>query len=115
MVNDTRHILLVALASSMNRQQQNVIEHRKEVNRILQEELGLGRVQLNLAQKRRLSTAAIPAPSFPFPFRQQPPNRLRLLSRRQRKCNDCQYRLCEIVASLHRVSGWRCVRGQAQT
>jgi hypothetical protein len=58
MINYTWHILLVALAGWMNRQQQEVIEYLKEENRILREKLGPGRIQLSLAQKRRLATAA---------------------------------------------------------
>ena len=58
MINYTWHILLVALAGWMNRQQQEVIEYLKEENRILREKLGPGRVLLNVAQKRRLASAA---------------------------------------------------------
>jgi hypothetical protein len=46
------------LAGWMNRQQQEVIEYLKEENRILRERLGPGRILLNVAQKRRLATAA---------------------------------------------------------
>jgi len=35
MINYTRHLLLVALAGWMNRQQQEVIEYLKEENRVL--------------------------------------------------------------------------------
>jgi putative transposase len=59
MINYTWHLLLVALAGWMNRQQQEVIEYLKEENRILREKLGPGRILLNIAQKRRLATAAI--------------------------------------------------------
>src|SRR5579862_5484822 len=58
MSNCTWHILLVALAGWMNRQQQEVIEYLKEENRILREKLGPGRILLDVAQKRRLATAA---------------------------------------------------------
>ena len=40
MINCTWHILLVALAGWMNRQQQEVIEYLKEENRVLREKLG---------------------------------------------------------------------------
>jgi hypothetical protein len=52
------HFLLVALAGWMNRQQQDVIEYLKEENRVLREKLGPGRIQLSVAQKRRLASAA---------------------------------------------------------
>jgi hypothetical protein len=58
MVKYTWHILRVALAGWMNRQQQEVIEYLKEENRILREKLGPGRILLNIAQKLRLATAA---------------------------------------------------------
>ena len=58
MVKYTWHFLLVALAGWMNRQQQEVIEYLKEENRILREKLGPGRIRLDVAQKRRLATAA---------------------------------------------------------
>src|ERR1043165_9156579 len=52
------HFLLVALAGWMNRQQQEVIEYLKEENRVLREKLGPGRIELTIAQKRRLASAA---------------------------------------------------------
>jgi putative transposase len=58
MISYTWHMLLVALAGWMNRQQQEVIEYLKEENRILREKLGPGRLQLTMAQKRRLASAA---------------------------------------------------------
>jgi len=58
MVKFTWHFLLVALAGWMNRQQQEVIQYLKEENRVLRGKLGPGRIQLSLAQKRRLATAA---------------------------------------------------------
>jgi hypothetical protein len=66
----TWHFLLVALAGWMNRQQQEMIEYLE--NRILREKLGPGRIQLTVAQKRRLATAAMPAPSSPIPISQRP-------------------------------------------
>jgi transposase InsO family protein len=49
----------VALAGWMNRQQQEVIEFLREENRVLREKLGHKRIILNVAQKRRLATAAM--------------------------------------------------------
>ena len=48
----------VALAGWMNRQQQDAIEYLRTENRILREKLGHKRIILNVAQKRRLATAA---------------------------------------------------------
>ena len=58
MISYTWHILLVALASWMNRQQREVIAYLKEENHILREKLGLGRPLLSIAQKRRIASAA---------------------------------------------------------
>jgi putative transposase len=54
----TWHFLLVALAGFINRQQQDVIAYLQEENRVLREKLGNKRILLNVAQKRRLATAA---------------------------------------------------------
>jgi hypothetical protein len=54
----TWHFLLVALAGFINRQQQDLIAYLQEENRVLREKLGGKRVLLNVAQKRRLATAA---------------------------------------------------------
>ncbi len=53
------HFILVAVAGWMNRQQQEVIEYLREENRILREKLGRKRIILDVAQKRRLATAAM--------------------------------------------------------
>ena len=53
---------LVAIAGWMNRQQQEAIAYLKEENRILREKLGHKRILLNVAQKRRLATAAARLP-----------------------------------------------------
>ena len=53
---------LVALAGWMNRRQQEAIEYLREENRILREKLGHKRIILNVAQKRRLATAAAKLP-----------------------------------------------------
>lgn len=58
MMKHTWHFLLVAIAGWMNRQQQDMIEYLKEENRILREKLGPGRILLDVAQKRRLASAA---------------------------------------------------------
>lgn len=47
--------VVVAVAGWMNRQQQEVIEHLREENRILREKLGGKRLLLNAEQKRRLA------------------------------------------------------------
>jgi putative transposase len=54
----TRDFLRVALAGFINRQQQDLIAYLQEENRILREKLGGKRILLNVAQKRRLATAA---------------------------------------------------------
>jgi len=54
----TWHFLLVALAGFINRQQQDLIAYLQEENRVLREKLGNKRILLNVAQKRRLATAA---------------------------------------------------------
>jgi hypothetical protein len=58
MIKHSWHIFVFAVAGWMNRQQQEVIEYLKEENRILREKLGPGRLQLTMAQKRRLAAAA---------------------------------------------------------
>jgi putative transposase len=58
MFQQTWHFLLVALAGFINRQQQDMIAYLQEENRILREKLGGKRLILNVAQKRRLATAA---------------------------------------------------------
>jgi len=50
--------IVVAIAGWMNRQQQEMIEHLTEENRVLREKLGHKRIILNDAQKRRLARAA---------------------------------------------------------
>lgn len=59
MINHTLHFILVTLAGFINRQQQDMIAYLQEENRILREKLGGKRVLLNVAQKRRLATAAM--------------------------------------------------------
>ena len=51
--------LLFALAGFINRQQQDIIEYYREENRVLREKIGNRRLILNVAQKRRLATAAM--------------------------------------------------------
>jgi putative transposase len=58
MFQQTWHFLLVALAGFINRQQQAMIAYLQEENRVLREKLGGKRLLLNVAQKRRLATAA---------------------------------------------------------
>lgn len=50
--------ITVAVAGWMNQRQQEAIEYLKEENRILREKLGHKRLILNVAQKRRLASAA---------------------------------------------------------
>jgi putative transposase len=59
MFQQTWHFLLVALAGYINRQQQDMIAYLQEENRVLREKLGSKRLILNVAQKRRLATAAV--------------------------------------------------------
>ena len=59
MRNLTWHFLVVTLAGFINRQQQDMIAYLQEENRVLREKLGTKRVLLNVAQKRRLATAAM--------------------------------------------------------
>jgi transposase InsO family protein len=56
------HLIVVAIAGWMNRQQQDAISFLKEENRILREKLGHKRIILNVAQKRRLAAAAARLP-----------------------------------------------------
>jgi len=49
------HLILVALAGWMNRQQQTAIEYLREENRVLRQKLGKGRILLNNDQRRRLA------------------------------------------------------------
>ena len=48
-------LCLIILASWINREQQNVIEHLMTENRVLKEKLGNGRILLNDEQRRRLA------------------------------------------------------------
>ncbi len=50
-----RHILTIAMAGWMNREQSAVIEYLKEENRALRELLGNKRPRLNNDQRRRLA------------------------------------------------------------
>jgi putative transposase len=59
MFQHTWQFLLVALAGFINRQQQDMIAYLQEENRVLREKLGGKRLLLNVAQKRRLATAAV--------------------------------------------------------
>jgi hypothetical protein len=52
------HLIAVALAGWMNRQQQEAIEYLRTENRILREKLGHKRLIPNESQKRRLAEAA---------------------------------------------------------
>ena len=49
------HILVIALAGWMNREQSDVVEYVKEENRVLRELLGNKRPRLNDDQRRRLA------------------------------------------------------------
>jgi putative transposase len=49
------HVVLVALAGWLNREQQKVIEYLKEENRALREQLGTKRLRFNDEQRRRLA------------------------------------------------------------
>ena len=67
--------MLVAIAGWMNRQQQEAISYLREENRILREKLGQKRILLNVAQKRRLATAAMKVgkgPAAPVRYALQP-------------------------------------------
>jgi len=52
---DPWHILVIAMAGWMNRQQSAVIEYLQEENRVLRELLGNKRLCLNDEQRRRLA------------------------------------------------------------
>ena len=49
------HVVLVALAGWLNREQQKIIEYLKEENRVLREQLGTKRLRFNDEQRRRLA------------------------------------------------------------
>ena len=49
------HIIVFALASHLNREQQRVIEYLHAENRVLREKLGKKRILLNDDQRRRLA------------------------------------------------------------
>jgi putative transposase len=49
------HVVLVALAGWLNREQQKIIEYLKEGNRVLREQLGTKRLRFNDEQRRRLA------------------------------------------------------------
>jgi hypothetical protein len=49
------HLLLMALANWLNRQQQAAIEYLREENRVLREKLGKKRILLRDDQRRRLA------------------------------------------------------------
>jgi transposase InsO family protein len=49
------HVVLVALAGWLNREQQKTIEYLKEENRVLREQLGAKRLPFNDEQQRRLA------------------------------------------------------------
>jgi putative transposase len=49
------HVVLVALAGWLNREQQKVIEYLKEENRVLCEQLGTKRLRFTDEQRRRLA------------------------------------------------------------
>ena len=51
------HLMLVFLASCVNRQQQDVINHLRIENQILKEKLGKKRILLNDDQRRRLAVS----------------------------------------------------------
>ena len=52
------HFIVIALAGWMNHRQQNVIEYRREENRVLREQLGNRRMRFNDDQRRRLAVRA---------------------------------------------------------
>jgi hypothetical protein len=49
------HVVLVALAGWLNREQQKIVEYLKEENRVLREQLGAKRLRFNDEQRRRLA------------------------------------------------------------
>ena len=49
------HLMVVFLASWINRQQQEVIEYLRTENQVLKEKIGKKRIQLNDDQRRRLA------------------------------------------------------------
>ena len=49
------HLLVIALASWMNRQQQDVIEYLREKDRVLREQIGEKRLRFTDAQRCRLA------------------------------------------------------------
>jgi putative transposase len=49
------HVVLVALAGWLNREQQKVIDYLKEENRVLREQLGDKRLRFTDEQRRRLA------------------------------------------------------------
>ena len=53
------HLMVVFLASWINRQQQEVIEYLRTENQVLKEKIGKKRIQLNDDQRRRLAAATI--------------------------------------------------------
>jgi len=48
------HLLILFVASQLNREQQRIIEYLQVGNQVLREKLGKGRVLLNDNQRRRL-------------------------------------------------------------
>ena len=54
------HILVIAMAGWMNREQSAVIEYLKEENRVLREVLGNKQPRLNDDQRRRLAAKGKP-------------------------------------------------------
>ena len=57
-VLDPFRFVLLAVAGWMNQQQLELIEYRREENRVLREQLGGRRVRFNDDQRRRLATKA---------------------------------------------------------
>jgi hypothetical protein len=52
------HLVVLFLASQLNREQQRIIEYLQVENQVLREKLGKGRVLLNDDQRRRLAVKA---------------------------------------------------------
>ena len=58
MTLDPFRLLVISLAGYLNQQQQEVIDHLQEENRVLHEQLGSRRLRLNDDQRRRLAVRA---------------------------------------------------------
>jgi hypothetical protein len=57
-VLDPFRFVLIAVAGWMNQRQLQMIDYLREENRVLREQLGVGRLRLNDNQRRRLAVRA---------------------------------------------------------